>query len=295
MGKEVVIKLKEQLDDIDRQVYETCYQNYWMSRKNIYLSQWKKGEAISGRFRGVDLPPSYRQLERETGRGHVDLKKWHMIHKKNSWEQWDEKAEEMARIWTENALEKEKGKYKELSSVPLPEGKYSVIYADPPWEYTSGDQHTHTSQETVLGTHYKTPRLWTIEELCDLPITDMSHENCLLFLWVTSPLLRECFDVIQAWGFDYKTSMVWDKVKHNVGNYVSVRHEFLLICAKGVPPKVPKLVDSVYVEERTEHSKKPEYFRNLIQELYPNEKKIELFARGKLPEPWEGWGDEYER
>ena len=62
-------------------------------------------------------------------------------------------------------------------------------------------------------------------------------------MWVTSPLLPEAHDVIEAWGFEYKTSMVWDKVDHNVGNYVSVRHELLLICTKGQPPKVPKLVE----------------------------------------------------
>jgi len=92
--------------------------------------------------------------------------------------------------------------------------------------------------------------------------------------------------------------MVWDKVKHNVGNYVSVRHEFLLICARGTPPKVPKLVDSVYEEERTEHSRKPVYFRNLIDDLYPPDKtadrnnRVELFVRGDLPPWWDGWGNE---
>ena len=85
--------------------------------------------------------------------------------------------------------------------------------------------------------------------------------------------------------------MVWDKVAHNVGHYVSVRHELLLICTKGQPPKVPKLVDSVYVEERSEHSKKPEYFRDLIDELYPTGKRIELFARDTA-DNWDCWGNE---
>ena len=112
-----------------------------------------------------------------------------------------------------------------------------------------------------------------------------------MFLWVTSPLLEEAFDIIQAWGFKYKASMVWDKVKHNVGNYVSVRHELLLICTKGTAPKVPRLVDSVYEEARTEHSKKPAYFRNLIDELYPSGKRIELFARDHF-DGWDVWGNE---
>ena len=177
----------------------------------------------------------------------------------------------------------------ELANAPE---KYNVIYADPPWQYTSGDQHTDEEQETVLGTHYDS---MSIRELCEIPVKQISHENCVAFLWVTSPLLEEAFEIIHAWGFKYKTSMVWDKVGHNVGNYVSVRHEFLLICAKGTPPKVARLVDSVYVEERQEHSSKPEYFRELIDELYPAGKRIELFARGDIPEPWDSWGNESDK
>jgi N6-adenosine-specific RNA methylase IME4 len=162
--------------------------------------------------------------------------------------------------------------------------KYRIFYADPPWKYNEV-QHANEGNFHMkpLGIHY--PSL-SITELCDLPIKDLSEENAVLFLWVTSPLLEECFPLIKAWGFKYKTSMVWDKVKHNVGNYVSVRHELLLICTKGsCTPDIKKLDDSVYSEERTEHSKKPEYFRNFIDKIYPKGDRIELFAR----EQWEGW------
>jgi len=169
--------------------------------------------------------------------------------------------------------------------------KYSIVYADPPWKYISGDQHTDTEQETVIGSHYKQ---MTIDELCAMPIKQMIYDNSILFLWVTAPLLEECFDLIRAWGFKYKTGMVWDKVKHNVGHKVSIRHEHLLICERGQMPDIHELVDSVYSEERTEHSKKPEYFRELIDKLYPIGKRIEIFARGKLPENWDTWGDEAE-
>ena len=167
--------------------------------------------------------------------------------------------------------------------------KYAVIYADPPWQYSSGDQHSTEEQETVLGDHYPSMKL---AEICALPQANLAASDCVLFLWCTSPTLEEAFDVINAWGFKYKASMIWDKVAHNVGHYVSVRHELLLIATKGQPPKVPKLVDSVYVEDRTEHSRKPRYFRDLIDELYPNGTRLEMFARGKLPEHWQGWGNE---
>jgi N6-adenosine-specific RNA methylase IME4 len=109
----------------------------------------------------------------------------------------------------------------------------------------------------------------SIEELCLLPVKDLAEDNAVLFLWVTSPLLEDAFRVIHAWGFDYKTSFVWDKVKHNMGHYNSVRHEFLLVCVRGsCTPDNMRLYDSVQSIERTEHSTKPEEFRNIIDDIY---------------------------
>lgn len=171
------------------------------------------------------------------------------------------------------------------------EKQYRIIYADPPWRYR---EENHGSVGEVhmspLETHYPT---LSISELCALPITQIAENNAVLFLWVTSPLLEEAFDVIRAWGFKYKTSMVWDKVRHNVGNYVSVRHELLLICTRGAcTPDNRKLHDSVQVIERTGHSQKPEEFRAIIDEIYPYGQRIELFRRGSAPDGWDVWGNE---
>jgi N6-adenosine-specific RNA methylase IME4 len=174
-----------------------------------------------------------------------------------------------------------------VATPPLPEGKYDCIVADPPWEYAQ-EQHGKERQETVLETHYPT---MPTEDICKLPIKDLSADNCVLFLWTTSPKLYEAKQVIDAWGFEYKSSMIWDKVKHNVGYYVSVRHEILLICTKGsFLPQSDKLIDSVQTIERSDrHSEKPVEFRKIIEEMYPDTKKIELFAR-TAPEGWEVWG-----
>ena len=110
-------------------------------------------------------------------------------------------------------------------------------------------------------------------------------------LSVTSPLLEDSFKVINAWGFKYKTSFVWDKIAHNMGHYNSVRHEFLLVATKGsCTPDNIKLFDSVVSINRTEHSKKPEEFRNIIDTLYTYGKKLELFARDAA-EGWDVWGN----
>jgi N6-adenosine-specific RNA methylase IME4 len=131
-----------------------------------------------------------------------------------------------------------------------------------------------------------------LKAICDMPVQDKCEDDAVLFLWVTSPILKEAFDVIRAWGFQYKASFVWDKVKHNMGHYNSVRHELLLVCTRGsCQPDVRKLFDSVVTEERTTHSKKPAIFYEMIETLYPHGKRIELFARSSR-DGWDGYGNE---
>ena len=174
----------------------------------------------------------------------------------------------------------------ETTETPRLDGIYRVIYADPPWQYNADfmDKYGHAKS------HYST---MSIDELCDLPVADIRAEDCVLFMWTTSPKLEQAFQVIRAWGFKYKTSFVWDKVKHNFGYYNSVRHEFLLIAGRGrSTPDVKKLHDSVIsIERSNKHSEKPEYFRELIDKLYPNGNRIELFARESVT-GWETWGAE---
>ena len=167
----------------------------------------------------------------------------------------------------------------------LPEGKYRVFYADPPWKYGNTMPEYFTDQ----ADHYS---LMTITELCELPVQELALDDAVLFLWVTSPILEEAFEVIKAWGFKYKTSFVWDKIKHNMGHYNSVRHEFLLVCTRGsCQPDVKKLFDSVQSIERGQHSEKPEAFREIINTIYPEGNRIELFAR-RQADGWKYFGNE---
>lgn len=171
-------------------------------------------------------------------------------------------------------------------AAPLPKGKYRIFYADPPWDYGNSGLPEYGHAKT----HYPS---MTIPELCSLPIEDMAGNDAVLFLWVTSPLLEDSFRVIKAWGFKYKTSFVWDKVKHNFGYYNSVRHEFLLVCTRGsCTPDNKKLFDSVQSIERDKtHSQKPNEFRKIIETIYDKGKKIELFARDQIA-GWKAWGNE---
>ena len=165
--------------------------------------------------------------------------------------------------------------------------KYRIFYADPPWSY--GDK-----QETIkLGGASKHYPTMSIEQLCAMPIKEIKEKNAVLFIWVTSPLLEESFDVINAWGFKYKTSFVWDKIKHNMGHYNSVRHEFLLICTSGsCTPDHKKLFNSVQSIERSDkHSEKPEQFREIIKTLYTHGRSIELFSRVNTA-GWDSFGNQ---
>lgn len=175
---------------------------------------------------------------------------------------------------------------------PFPSNKYRVVYADPPWAYGNSGVIGESDNYGRAERHYPT---MSIDELCALGenIQGMLEDNAVLFLWVTSPLLEECFDVIRAWGFKYKTSFVWDKVAHNFGHYNSVRHEFLLICTRGsCLPDNGTLLDSVVsIEKSRKHSEKPEEFRELINSLYLHGNRIELFSR-KQVEGWDAWGNE---
>ena len=198
-------------------------------------------------------------------------------------------------------VENEKGreeKREELKSIELKTGKkkYRIIYADPPWMYDKGKALSDKYGD--VQKHY--PPMET-EKICGLPVSDLCQDDCVLFLWATAPKLPEALEVMKAWGFQYKTNIVWDKVKHNFGYYFSVRHELLLIGGKGSSvPDVKELHDSVITIERSDkHSEKPEYFRGLIDKLYITGNRVELFARdfkilsevSKL-RCWKAWGNE---
>lgn len=168
----------------------------------------------------------------------------------------------------------------------MPSNKYRVIYADPPWSYGNTQPDYFTEQRD----HYMTMPL---PDICNMPIKALAEDNAVLFMWVTSPILEESFQVVSAWGFKYKSSFVWDKILHNMGHYNSVRHEMLLVCTRGsCQPDIRKLFDSVYSEERTQHSKKPEHFRSVIDTIYPNGRRIELFARNVTARGWDVYGNQ---
>jgi N6-adenosine-specific RNA methylase IME4 len=158
-------------------------------------------------------------------------------------------------------------------------GNFGVIYADPPWDY--------------LGTAVPYP-VMSLQEICDMPINNICAEDAVLFMWCSNSLLPDALKVVEAWGFTFKTSMVWTKGVAGQGAYCRQMHETLLVCLKGVVPEVPFSARPVSVLNypRLEHSRKPPEVCDVIDAMYPELSKVELFCRGTPAPGWAGWGNE---
>lgn len=179
---------------------------------------------------------------------------------------------------------------KQGTEIPLlPEGKYNIIYADPPWQYYEGG-YKNQSQ------HYNT---MTFEEIKNLAIEDITANDCILFLWTTSPILNNVFKIIESWGFKYSTvGFVWIKSKKEgngfafgCGNWTRANAEYCLIAIKGNIKRKDASISQIIYSPKEEHSKKPDIVREKIIQLVGNLPRVELFARQKI-EGWDSWGDE---
>ena len=175
----------------------------------------------------------------------------------------------------------------ESNNTQLPDGtqKYGIIYADPPWRY----DFSNTSNREIEN-HYPTMEL---QEIKDLGVPDICHDDCVLYLWATSAKAPEAFEVMTSWGFTYKSQFVWVKNKIGMGYWARNQHELLLIGTKGKfpPPEPENRISSVIHADRTEHSKKPIEVVEMLDKLYPDKDKVELFSRQTM-DGWESWGYE---
>ena len=175
----------------------------------------------------------------------------------------------------------------------LPPSRYDVIYADPPWDYKGQLQHAGPGSDDTGGAvrHYET---LTLAQLKRLPVPSIAADDCLLFLWSTSPHLDQAIDLGKAWGFAWATiAFVWDKVKVNPGFYTLSQCELCLVFKRGrIPqPRGARNVRQLVRAERGPHSAKPEEVRERIEAMFPEQSRIELFARRAAP-GWDAWGME---
>jgi N6-adenosine-specific RNA methylase IME4 len=164
-------------------------------------------------------------------------------------------------------------------------GKYSLILADPPWDDEFG-----TSNRSIEN-HYPTMKF---EDILGLPVSEIAHDQAMLFLWATPSMIEMALMTVKAWGFNYRTQMIWVKPSIGLGKYVRQKHEIMLICRRGghPAPEAENLSQSVIEAPRGEHSEKPEIFHEIIERMYPAAEKIELFRRGQPRKGWTAWGNQ---
>jgi len=183
----------------------------------------------------------------------------------------------------------------------LPNKKFDIIYADPPWHYNGKLQFDKSSKGVdkidlsknifISSAAFKYPTLKTTQ-MMNLPVQSIAKDDCLLFMWATNPHLAQAIDLGKAWGFEYKTvAFVWDKMNHNPGKYTLSNCELCLVFKRGrIPnPRGARNIQQLIRSPRRAHSMKPDEVRQGIEKMFPTQDRIELFARTAL-KGWATWG-----
>jgi len=183
----------------------------------------------------------------------------------------------------------------------LPDEKFEIIYADPPWDYggkmqfdKSGLTATQAERQRkvfISAAAFKYPTL-KLSELKNLGVQSIAADNCLLFMWATSPHLVQAIELGTAWGFEYRTvAFVWNKMIHNPGKYTLSNCELVLVFKHGkIPsPRGARNIQQLISVPRGRHSEKPSEVAAAINQMFPSQNKIELFAREQR-DGWTAWG-----
>lgn len=170
----------------------------------------------------------------------------------------------------------------------LPEKKYNIIYLDPPWEVGAGPDWASSGKSRKL----KYPTL-PLDAIQKLPVRDLAQKNCALYLWAINKYLKNAFELIRNWGFNYSTMLTWRKTPRGLGPggaYVQTT-EFLIYARRGRPETRERFNSTWLRCRRTPHSVKPDEFRRLIEKVSGDLPRIELFARHQAPGR-DVWGNE---
>jgi len=233
----------------------------------------------------------------------VHIQPSHMIEiarhaEKPQWQRWVDKVETekltvvdlknslMAAKKTRPVEECDTCSVEDLETLIKDNRTFGTIYADPPWPYAN--QATRSSTAKV----YKTSTT-TLDDIKTLPVSQLAAANSHLHLWTTNAFLFEAKDVLEAWGFEYKSVFVWVKSSLGIGNYWRVSHEFMLLGVRGNAPFGDRSIKSWLECDRGQHSQKPDKVREFIERVSPGP-RLELFAR-RCSQGWAAWGNEIER
>jgi N6-adenosine-specific RNA methylase IME4 len=169
---------------------------------------------------------------------------------------------------------------------------YEVIYADPPWDYNGKKQHANGKSPVASAIdHYDT---MTLQKLKELNVKSVCADNAVMFMWSSSPHLPQAIELMKEWGFNYKTiAFVWYKQKTNPGYYTLSECEVCIVGKRGKfpTPRGSRKERQFISEMRGKHSAKPTAIRERITKMFPEQKRLELFARNKT-DGWDVFGNE---
>lgn len=167
---------------------------------------------------------------------------------------------------------------------------YSIAIIDPPWAFASNSEARPARN---ARRHYPCLSISQIERL---PISEIMDRDSLIYMWVTAPFAELAFRPLKAWGYSYKTQMVWVKQRIGLGYWARNRHEPIYIATRGdfpCPRPAPHR-DSVITAPAREHSRKPPELADEIDARFPGHRKVEIFAREQRP-GWDAWGNETDK
>lgn len=174
-----------------------------------------------------------------------------------------------------------------------PHGGFDLIMADPPWRF---DNWSEAGEEKNATAHYDcTPLDW----IKSLPVSTLAADDCLLWLWATNPMLPQAIEVMQSWGFTFKTAGHWSKKTANgkqafgTGYVLRCAGEPFLIGTRG-KPKTTRSTRSVIEGPIREHSRKPDEAFAAAEALMPEARRIELFSRQER-KGWAVWGNQVDK
>jgi N6-adenosine-specific RNA methylase IME4 len=190
---------------------------------------------------------------------------------------------------TSNAAYKLAKKFKPADDVKTPERKdgivtdlaelsgqkFGTIYADPPWRYDN--QGTRAATDN----HYDT---MSVDDICEMPVGELAEDKAHIHLWTTNAFLFDCPRILDAWGFEFRSTFVWVKPQMGIGNYWRNSHEIMVLGIRGGQTGISKSEMSWVECRRGRHSAKPDQVRSSIERLSPGP-FLELFGRRAIP----GW------
>jgi N6-adenosine-specific RNA methylase IME4 len=248
-------------------------------------NQGKRTDLLPNLAKSLKPIDTREEVARLAGLSHGTLDKVRLIREKATEEEKVKLSTPGSKLSIHQIFIKIRQRELRTDTPPFPNNKFGVIYADPPYRFQFVE-----SQARAVENNYPT---MIFDDLAALPISSLAADDCVLFLWAPAPIIEQALQLASRWGFTYRSCGVWVKDKIGMGYYFRNQHELLLIAVKGNPP-VPRPENrhsSVINAPRTEHSRKPDEVYEVIERMYPNFTKIELFAR-QARKGWTVWGNQ---